>query len=287
MLYRNKTTGIIVSQQAVRTEYRNTSLPSGEWDQQTLEFVNMEYVESTAKPLDTEYQTAQDNGAVQIDGNWVQSWVMVDKYNAEELANYEAVKLAAQWNTVREDRNKKLAEVDIKLTIHRDRSLLNVLPFDEARPGVYNKELVEAMIQYKQELRDVTNNTDPFNITWPVNPLDRLDEFKRIWLSSSEYLELLNPDLWAGVKAQRNQKLNDTDNVVRKHNELKDLGVEVFSDTTPGVLPDDLYTEVLHYRQILRDITGTATPSSVIWPINPLDRINTIKADWVKSNPKV
>jgi hypothetical protein len=79
---------------------------------------------------------------VQIDGVWYEQW---------ELEPYTQEQIDAQWAVVREERNEKLAECDW--------TQLPDAPVDKA-----------AWATYRQELRDITLQPDPFNIIWPTPP---------------------------------------------------------------------------------------------------------------------
>lgn len=70
-------------------------------------------------------------------------------------------------------------------------------------------------------------------------------------------------DIWT-LNDERNMRLNSTDWLVSRHNEEKLLGM----NTT---LSESLFTNLLTYRQQLRDITKQYTTlDNVIWPVNPL-----------------
>lgn len=84
-----------------------------------------------------------------IDGSWVQVWVVADA-TEEQVAERET----SQWNEVRADRNNRLAACD-----------WTQLP-DCPLP---NDKQVE-WASYRQGLRDITLQADPFNITWPTEP---------------------------------------------------------------------------------------------------------------------
>lgn len=71
----------------------------------------------------------------------------IDSRTADEKARVE-------WFTVRRERDKRLAETDWVSSRYLDQ--VGVIP-DEWRA-------------YRQSLRDVTNQADPFNIIWPVLP---------------------------------------------------------------------------------------------------------------------
>ena len=74
------------------------------------------------------------------------NWVVTDA-SAEEIAN----RIEAQWQNIRNIRNGKL-----RLS---DWTQLPDTPADAA-----------AWATYRQALRDITNQADPFNITWPNEP---------------------------------------------------------------------------------------------------------------------
>ncbi len=61
---------------------------------------------------------------------------------------------AEQWRAVRGDRNGRLAASD--WTVLSD---VPILPEKE-----------NEWVDYRQELRDITDQPDPFNITWPTPP---------------------------------------------------------------------------------------------------------------------
>ena len=74
--------------------------------------------------------------------------------SAEDIAQMEADALhapALQWESVRLERNAKLAASDW--------TQLPDAPVDAAE-----------WAEYRQALRDVTDQADPFNIVWPTAP---------------------------------------------------------------------------------------------------------------------
>lgn len=75
-------------------------------------------------------------------------------FSAEDIAQYEAdmaAAPAARWEVVRIERNARLAASDW--------TQLPDAPVDAA-----------AWAEYRQELRDITSQDDPFNIVWPSEP---------------------------------------------------------------------------------------------------------------------
>ena len=80
-----------------------------------------------------------------VDGVWTQTWVLIE-YTAEDIER--------QWANIRSERNQYLAACD--WTQLADAPLTNV---ETANWGVY-----------RQDLRDITNQANPFNIEWPTAP---------------------------------------------------------------------------------------------------------------------
>lgn len=58
------------------------------------------------------------------------------------------------WNIIRTDRNKKLSNLDWTQILDS--------PLNEQKRAEFKI--------YRQNLRDITNQKDPFNITWPIEP---------------------------------------------------------------------------------------------------------------------
>jgi hypothetical protein len=84
-----------------------------------------------------------------IAGVWTQNWVVTDASPSEIEARTEQ-----QWMSVRGERNTQLAECD--WTQLPDAPLTNTQTAEWAT--------------YRQALRDITDQADPFNITWPEKP---------------------------------------------------------------------------------------------------------------------
>ena len=81
-----------------------------------------------------------------IDGVWTRQWVVTDA-SAGEISE----RTEAQWANVRSERNAKLAACD-----------WTQLPDAPVVHAVW--------AGYRQALRDITDQTDPFNIVWPQEP---------------------------------------------------------------------------------------------------------------------
>jgi hypothetical protein len=94
-------------------------------------------------------QTREHGDAVLIDGVWTQNYIVSEL--DPELA---AAKAEAQWAVVRTERKKLIANTD--WTQLPDAALSNTQTAEWAL--------------YRQALRDITTQSDPFNINWPVSP---------------------------------------------------------------------------------------------------------------------
>jgi len=91
-------------------------------------------------------QSLEEGPALLIDGVWTQNYTVTDLD-----ADTAAAKVGAQWNVIRAERNKLLVESDW--------TQLPDAPVDAA-----------AWATYRQALRDITDQANPFNIVWPQGP---------------------------------------------------------------------------------------------------------------------
>lgn len=103
------------------------------------------YAVQETPPPEGQFQTVE-RSALQIDGIWIEQWA-VTPWAQDQIA----LATAAQWQSVRALRNTKLENCDW--------TQLPDAPVDAA-----------VWAAYRQELRDITNQPDPFNITWPQEP---------------------------------------------------------------------------------------------------------------------
>ena len=84
-----------------------------------------------------------------IDGDYVKEYEVVS-LTTEEKTTVDN----QQWNTVRKDRNVKLQDSDWTQIIDS--------PLTDEKKTEWQT--------YRQSLRDITKQSDPFNITWPTEP---------------------------------------------------------------------------------------------------------------------
>jgi len=91
-------------------------------------------------------QIRTEGDAVLIDDAWVQTWIVTDLPEEEVLEKY-----GSQWMKVRSERDS--------LLIACDWTQLPDAPVDSI-----------VWAAYRQALRDITEQEDPFNIVWPSEP---------------------------------------------------------------------------------------------------------------------
>lgn len=80
------------------------------------------------------------------------AWQVLD-LTQEELAARDRT----QWAQVRQTRNSLISDVEWRVQRH----------MSEIRLGKHPTDDISKLDQYIQELRDVTLQADPFNVTWP------------------------------------------------------------------------------------------------------------------------
>lgn len=129
----------------LRRDKYNVSFPQTIPDDILGEF-DMYKVMQTPKPND--YTKNITEGTPQlIDGIYYQNWILEDS-SEEEIQT----KIEYKWVDVRTLRNELLLECDWRVLSDTA---------DNNKNG---------WIEYRQELRNITSQENPFNIIWPVQP---------------------------------------------------------------------------------------------------------------------
>ena len=162
--YRIRETGEIIMNLAAN--FPNTSLPvvltQADCDALGIDPV----LEGPQATTTTPYQFTYRDGVEEIEGQWFTKYAIGPVFTdytdedgvlhtaAEQELAYKAQKDEEQWKSIRTDRNKRLADCD--WTQLPDAPLSNVEMQDWG--------------SYRQALRDITTQSDPFNIEWPVSP---------------------------------------------------------------------------------------------------------------------
>jgi len=141
----NNTTTYPYTIKELRDSLPNVSLPANLSNEQLVEW-DMYDVQFSAAPNDYTKNIIKGT-PVLTDGVYYQNWIQTDASESE--INY---RLENQWFTIREIRNQLLTECDW--------TQLSDIP----------TEIKNLWSSYRQDLRDITNQTNPFNIIWPVKP---------------------------------------------------------------------------------------------------------------------
>jgi len=164
MELRNRTTGTVVNEQQFRADNRNTSFPQ----QLTAEIIDsfgydpvLEGPQATTIPP---YQYSRRDGVVEINGQWFTKYIAGPVFTdytdpdgvvhtaAEQYEAYCFGKDAEQGKSIRDDRNKRLADCDW--------TQLPDAPVDRT-----------IWAAYREELRNVPQQEGfPWNVIWPEQP---------------------------------------------------------------------------------------------------------------------
>jgi hypothetical protein len=129
----------------LREAYPNVSLPA-ELSDESLADWDMYVV--TPTPMPNDYTKNITEGTpILTDGVYYQNWIQTNASESE--INY---RLENQWEEIRLIRNELLKESDWT-------QLSDV-----------SQTIKDLWIVYRQELRNITNQQNPFNIEWPIKP---------------------------------------------------------------------------------------------------------------------
>ena len=129
----------------LKAAHRNITFPNELGDETMIEFGLYE-VGQTPKPNDYT-KNITEGTPVLTDGLYYQNWIQADASQSE--IDY---RLENQWFIIRETRNELLSECDW--------TQLADIP----------SETKEAWTIYRQALRNITTQSSPFSINWPVKP---------------------------------------------------------------------------------------------------------------------
>jgi len=129
----------------LREDYPNISFPSELTDQTAIQWEIYE-VRSTPKPIDYTKNIVEGT-PILIEDVYYQNWIQSDATQSEI-----DLRLSAKWEEVKLIRNEMLQECDW--------TQLSDIP-------TATKELWQS---YRQSLRDITTQSNPFNIVWPDKP---------------------------------------------------------------------------------------------------------------------
>lgn len=141
-------TGNPITSQNFRLLHPDVSFPSELTEVDTLPYGYALY-QFSDKPDCDRFQVAEQVDPQYIDGIWTQMWSI-----REMTADEKASKIATEWASVRMHKKYLLEESDWSQLPD-----VNLTEFQRSE-----------WVEYRQAVRDVTNQPDPFNIDWPVPP---------------------------------------------------------------------------------------------------------------------
>ena len=164
MQIRIQSTGELVSEQAFRAMFPNTSMPKPLTEAIINDFGGDVVFEGPQATGGDHYQYSQGAGVEQINGKWYTKYVLGPVFTdttaedgtvttaAENEAAYKAMKDAEQAKSVRTTRGEKLKDTDWTQVADA--------PVDQT-----------AWAAYRQALRDITGQEGfPWAIIWPTQP---------------------------------------------------------------------------------------------------------------------
>ena len=141
----NNTTTYPYTIKNLRDSLPNVSLPANLSNEQLVEW-DMYDVQFSAAPNDYTKNIIEGTPTL-IDGNYYQNWIQTDATESEIEQRLED-----KWFEIREIRNQLLMECDW------------------TQLSDISTEIKNLWSSYRQDLRNITNQTNPFNIIWPVKP---------------------------------------------------------------------------------------------------------------------
>ena len=167
--YRNRTTGEVKTQGAIRKENPNTSLPRT-WKAATLDALDLDPVLAAPQPSKAQYESVRRNGVVQdANGNWVTAWEVVDMFTSytdedgvfhSKLDQEQAYQAGLDAKVAESNRTKR-------------NTLLTDTDWTQMNDSPLTNELKTAWATYRQELRQITDLDAWPNLAdddWPVQP---------------------------------------------------------------------------------------------------------------------
>jgi hypothetical protein len=133
------------SLQELRENNPRTSFPS-EMTESLMNEFDIHEVRVTPKPNDYT-KNISEGTPILVEGVYYQNWEQTDASSSEIN-----VRIQNKWEEIREIRNELLQECDW------------------TQLGDIPNETKTIWQTYRQELRDVTNQSSPFSIVWPAKP---------------------------------------------------------------------------------------------------------------------
>jgi hypothetical protein len=135
------------SESDLRKDFPNTSFPQSLTSSTLLEF-GVHQVNYTTKPYEPLKKVYEGEPSL-INGEYFEDWIVED-CTEEEIQ----IRTDRQWEDIRVMRNQYLSQSD----------------WTQLPDSPLTTEEKSEWVTYRQELRDITLQQDPFNIIWPTKP---------------------------------------------------------------------------------------------------------------------
>lgn len=129
----------------LREDNPRVSFPS-EFTEAVMNEYDIFEVRQTPKPNDYTKNISEET-PILVEGVYYQNWEQTNASESEINARIES-----KWEEIREIRNELLKETDW------------------TQLGDISQTIKDLYSTYRQELRDVTTQSNPYNIVWPVKP---------------------------------------------------------------------------------------------------------------------
>lgn len=157
MKFRDRTTGQVYNSLFdLQQKFSNVSFPLN-WDTTTYDFANVDPVVIVPPPIPSNSCVRQEYDGVElINGQWTEVWNEVPVFSdPTEQSVCESQLIEMQWDLVRSQRNLLLSQTD----------------YTQLPDAQITAQCKINFQTYRQELRNITSQTDPYNIVWPTQPI--------------------------------------------------------------------------------------------------------------------
>jgi len=167
--YRNRTTGVVMTQGQIRAANPNTSLPRV-WKAATLDALDLDPVLRSPAATVGQYQTSARDGVEQdANGNWVEKYVARDMF-ADTTETDDDGNVVTTTKAQHEAAYQ--ATLDAK-TATANRTKRDGLLADTDYFALTDVTMDAPMTTYRQALRDITTHANWPNLAdadWPTKP---------------------------------------------------------------------------------------------------------------------
>lgn len=167
--YRNRTTGVVMTQGQIRAANPNMSLPRV-WKAATLDALDLDPVLRSPAATTAQYQNSVRDGVVQdANGNWVENYVARDMFTSYTDDDGVFHSKLEQEQAYQAGLDAKVAESN---RTKRD-GLLDDTDWTQMNDSPLTNEVKTAWATYRQELRGITDLDAWPNLEdddWPVQP---------------------------------------------------------------------------------------------------------------------